>query len=97
MIIAALASAPGKAGISVIRLSGNNTVNIVKEYLSIEDKLQNVEYNKLYLTEFVNEGESIDQITVAFFREGHSYTGEESAEIFCHGSPLIVRKILEAL
>ena len=38
MIIAALASAPGKAGISVIRLSGNNTVNIVKEYLSIEDR-----------------------------------------------------------
>ena len=97
MIIAALASAPGKAGISVIRLSGNNTVNIVKEYLSIEEKLQDIEYNKLYLTDFVNEGETIDQITVAFFREGHSYTGEESAEIFCHGSPIIVRKILEAL
>ncbi|NOR45305.1 MAG: tRNA uridine-5-carboxymethylaminomethyl(34) synthesis GTPase MnmE [Candidatus Delongbacteria bacterium] len=96
MIIAALASAPGKAGISVIRLSGNNTVNIVKEYLSIEEKLQDVEYNKLYLTEFINEGESIDQITVAFFKEGNSYTGEESAEIFCHGSPIIVRKILEA-
>ncbi|MDA3884974.1 MAG: tRNA uridine-5-carboxymethylaminomethyl(34) synthesis GTPase MnmE [Candidatus Delongbacteria bacterium] len=97
MIIAALASAPGKAGISVIRLSGSEAIKSVKEYLSIEDKLHEIEYSKLYLTDFINEGEFIDQVTVAFFREGHSYTGEESAEIFCHGSPIIVRKILEAL
>ncbi|HQO09850.1 MAG TPA: tRNA uridine-5-carboxymethylaminomethyl(34) synthesis GTPase MnmE [Clostridiales bacterium] len=97
MIIAALASAPGKAGISVIRLSGKGSCGILKEFLTSARIRNNFEYNRLYFTKFVNEGELIDEVTVVFFKEDHSYTGEESAEIFCHGSPLIVKKILEAL
>ncbi|MBU4486828.1 MAG: tRNA uridine-5-carboxymethylaminomethyl(34) synthesis GTPase MnmE [Candidatus Delongbacteria bacterium] len=97
MIIAALASAPGKAGISVIRLSGNHSVNTLIQFLSSKKISKNLEYRKLYLTKFVSEGEEIDEIIVVFFEEDHSYTGEESAEIYCHGSPLIVRKILESL
>ncbi len=96
-IIAALASAPGRAGISVIRLSGKGSTEIVKEFLTSKKLLHGFEYNKLYFSKFVNEGEFIDEVTVVFFEEGHSYTGEESAEIFCHGSPIIVKRILEAL
>ncbi len=97
MIIAALASAPGKAGISVIRVSGKGCVELVRKFLTSKKAGKSFKYNRLYFSPFVNEGEFIDEVTVVFFKEGHSYTGEESAEIFCHGSTLIVRKILEAL
>lgn len=97
MIIAALASAPGKAGISVIRVSGKGCVGIVREFLTSKRLSKKFEYNRLYFSQFVNEGELIDEVTAVFFEEGRSYTGEESAEIYCHGSPLIVKKILEAL
>jgi len=97
MVIAALASAPGRAGISVIRLSGTGSTDIVKEYLTSKRISGQFEYNRLFFSKFVNEGELIDEVTVVFFKENHSYTGEESAEIYCHGSPLVVKKILEAL
>lgn len=97
MIIAALASAPGKAGISVIRLSGKGSVGLVKKFLTSKKLGEGTEYNRLYFSPFVNEGEFIDEVTVVFYEDGHSYTGEESAEIFCHGSPIVVKRILEAL
>ena len=97
MIIAALASAPGKAGISVIRLSGKGCIKTLGQFLSSKKISKDLEYRKLFLTNFVSEGEKIDEVTVVFFEEDHSYTGEESAEIYCHGSPLIVKKILESL
>lgn len=97
MIIAALASAPGKAGISVVRLSGKGSAELVKNFLTSKKLEKEAEFNRLYFSPFVNEGEFIDELTVVFFEEGRSYTGEESAEIFCHGSPIIVKKILEAL
>ncbi|MFO7810240.1 MAG: tRNA uridine-5-carboxymethylaminomethyl(34) synthesis GTPase MnmE [Candidatus Delongbacteria bacterium] len=96
-IIAALASAPGKAGISVIRLSGKGSAGLVKKFLISKKVGEGTEYNRLYFSLFVNEGEFIDEVTVVFYKDGHSYTGEESAEIFCHGSPIVVKRILEAL
>ena len=97
MIIAALASAPGKAGISVIRVSGKGSSGIVMEFLTSKQITRKFEYNRLYFSKFYNEGELIDEVTAVFFKEDRSYTGEESAEIYCHGSPLVVKKILEAL
>jgi tRNA modification GTPase len=95
-IIAALASAPGKAGISVVRVSGKGSAGIVREFLTSKKLSKKFEYNRLYFSPFVNEGELIDEVTAVFFEEGRSYTGEESAEISCHGSPIVVKRILEA-
>ncbi|HXK48921.1 MAG TPA: tRNA uridine-5-carboxymethylaminomethyl(34) synthesis GTPase MnmE [Clostridiales bacterium] len=94
MIIAALASAPGRAGISVIRVSGKECLKVLGRFLSLKKK---PEFNRIYLTDFISGKDKIDEVTIVFFEEGCSYTGEESAEIFCHGSPLIVKKILEVL
>ncbi len=94
MIIAALASAPGRAGISVIRISGKSCLKVLGRFLILKKK---PEFNRIYLTDFVSGKDKIDEVTCAFFREGQSYTGEESAEIYCHGSPVIVKKILETL
>ena len=94
MIIAALASAPGRAGISVIRVSGKGCVKLLQKFINLKNK---PEFNRIYLTYFISGKDKIDEVTIVFFEEGCSYTGEESAEIFCHGSPLIVKKILEVL
>ena len=103
MIIAALASAPGKGGISVIRVSGENCHNIIIDnFFPIKRHNKKLKYSYLYFGKFfenlTNTNKTIiDEVMVAFFKKGKSYTGDESLEISCHGSPLIVTKILTEL
>lgn len=99
MIIAALASAPGKCGVSVIRISGENCISLLLNFFTPKNKkmIKKMEYSKLYFGQFHDSNEVIDEIMISFFKNGVSYTGEESAEITCHGSPLIIRKILQTL
>lgn len=99
MIIAALASAPGRAAISTIRISGENTVAVLQNFFQPQKKYkaQNL-YNRLYYGKLYDPLSKLflDEVTAVFFKKGQSYTGEESAEIFCHGSPLVVKNILNA-
>ncbi len=99
MIIAALASATGKAGISVIRISGEDSIEATFDYLKVKNKNKvKGQFRYLHYGYFMdNDGAVVDQVTFVLFEKKHSYTGEESLEIFCHGSPLIVKKILAIL
>lgn len=97
--ICALATPAGGA-IAVIRLSGSDAINIVdKVFVSksnhslTEAKPQTLHYG--HLTN--NDGEEIDDVLVSVFRSPHSYTGEDSVEISCHGSRYIIKNILETL
>ena len=97
--ICALATPAGGA-IAVIRLSGSDAINIVdKVFVSksnhslTEAKPQTLHYG--HLTN--NDGEEIDDVLVSVFRSPHSYTGEDSVEISCHGSRYIIKTILETL
>lgn len=88
--IVALASAPGLAGISVIRLSGPQAFLIIpnlhskaKEALETPRSLQ---YGNL---------QQIDDAMIVAFPAPHSYTGEDVVEIFSHGNPLIVQQIID--
>jgi tRNA modification GTPase len=54
--------------------------------------------NTIHYTHIVNaEGETIDEVMISVFKAPHSYTGEDSVEISCHGSPYIINKVLELL
>jgi len=107
MIIAALASAPGKGGISVIRVSGENCHNVIldnffpiKKYNDRKLKYSYLYFGKFFENLLINNQKKklqIDEVMIAFFKKGKSYTGDESLEISCHGSPLIVSKILTEL
>ncbi len=97
--ICALATPAGGA-IAVIRLSGSDAINIVdkvfvsKSYHRLtEAKPQTLHYG--HLTN--QDGEVIDDVLVSVFRSPHSYTGEDSVEISCHGSRYIIKTILETL
>lgn len=97
--ICAPATIPGTGAISIIRVSG-------KESLAIADKVIDTKgtpiaetegYRLRYGTVFEADGSILDNVIVSVFRAPHSYTGEDSVEISCHASRFIVNKILELL
>ncbi len=97
--IAALATAGGKGGIAVIRLSGDEAIEIAsKVFRPFRTKLCDAESNMQIYGEIVSgDGSRIDTGLATVFRAPHSYTGENTVEISCHGSPVGVSMILSAL
>jgi tRNA modification GTPase len=97
--ICAPATATGGA-IAVIRISGPGTTAICEKIFRPFDNNAHLDDQKGYTVLFgeIYSGDVvIDEVLVTVFRAPHSYTGENSIEISCHGSPFIVRKILELL
>ena len=97
--IAALATAGGKGGIAVIRLSGDDCIDIAsKVFKPFKTKLCDAQSNMQICGEIVgSDGQRIDTGLATVFRAPHSYTGENTVEISCHGSPVGVSLILTAL
>ena len=95
--IAALSSAPGKGAIAVVRLSGAETEKIVRKIFRPKDTEGDFENRKFRVGRFVGaDGGAFDEgMAVMFFGPG-SYTGENMAELYCHGGPGIVRALLVA-
>lgn len=93
--IVALATAPMKSAIAVIRVSGENCYEIVSKVFSkdLKNKTQKgINYG------FIKKNEQIiDEVIVLNYVKPHSFTGENSVEIMCHGSMLIVNEIIELL
>jgi len=97
--ICAPATAIGGA-IAIIRVSGPQTFSICEKIFIPADKNISLNEQKGYTVLFgkIRSGEIIiDEVLLTIFRAPHSYTGENSAEISCHASPYIVRKILELI
>jgi tRNA modification GTPase len=97
--IAAISTAHGVGAIAVIRLSGENAIQIADKVFRSPSgkKLCQQAPNTLHLG-FIQDGDTaIDEVIVAVFRAPNSYTGEDLVEISCHGSLYIQQKILELL
>ena len=93
--ICALATQPGGA-IGVIRVSGSKAIEIVDSIFS--RSILNVPANTLHYGEILDrEHQTIDEVVVSIWRAPHSYTGEDSVEISCHGSSYILEQILHRL
>ena len=93
--ICALATPPGGA-ISIIRVSGPDAVSITGSIFS--KSLDEAEGYTIHFGQIVDmEGKELDEVLVSVFRAPHSYTGEDSTEISCHGSSYIVKNLLESL
>ncbi len=95
------APATGTGGaIAIIRISGQESLKIVSRIFFPLDKTVNITENKGFTVVFGdirNGDEVIDEVLVTIFRSPFSYTGENSAEISCHASPFIIKRILETL
>ena len=92
--IFALSSAPGKSGVAVIRISGDNLSKLFKR---ISNK-KKIEHRHAYFTSLTDDnGDLIDQCIALYFNTPYSFTGEDIIEIHCHGAPAVIDKIFEFL
>ena len=94
--ICALATAPGGT-IGIIRISGPQSLEILSRAFRGSGDVQTYPANTIHYGHIKNGDEVIDEVMVSVFRAPHSYTGEDSAEISCHGSRYILNKVLELL
>lgn len=98
--ICALATAPGGA-LGIIRISGVQSLEILSHVFSkdlLHAKPNTVYYGHIVERNVVSQHQIvIDEVLVSIFRAPHSYTGEDSAEVSCHGSRYILNKVLELL
>lgn len=97
--ICAPATIPGTGAISIIRVSGEDSLAIADKVIDVKgESLSETEgYRLRYGTIFADDGSVLDNVIVSVFRAPHSYTGENSLEISCHASRFIVNAVLELL
>lgn len=94
--IAAIATPPGIGAIGVLRLSGDQSFDIIQKLFPSKN-LKEQPANTLHVG-YLKEGENaLDEVVISLFKKPHSYTGEDVIEISCHGSPYIQQQALDAL
>ena len=98
-VIAAIATPPGTGGIAVVRLSGNGALAVADKVFRAADPARCIQdapgYTALF-GHFYAEGRRCDQTVALVFRAPKSYTGEDVAELSCHGGSAVVRLLLDA-
>ena len=99
--ICAIATAPGGA-IGLIRVSGPQAISITdKIFTPSENSSTPLARRSAYTLTFGHirseTGDIVDEVLVSLFRSPHSYTGEDSTEISCHGSPYILNRVMQLL
>jgi tRNA modification GTPase len=93
--IVALATPPGIGAIGVIRLSGKKSIDIVNELFPSKDLLHQPSHT-LHVGYLKDGAQVLDEVVVSIFRAPRSYTGEDVAEISCHGSPFLQEQVIAA-
>ena len=95
--IVALATPPGRSGIGVIRLSGDESLELLRK-ISAKDFIS-PKARQSFLLPIIDVESSfvIDEALATFFESPNSYTGENVVEFSCHGSPIILRKVIDLL
>jgi tRNA modification GTPase len=93
--IIALSTAPGVGAIAVIRLSGDDAINITNSVFRGKNLLQQKSHTAHFGTIRNDEGEIIDEVVATLFIAPQSFTKENVVEISCHGSPYIVQRLIK--
>lgn len=91
--IVALSTPRGRGALAVVRLSGPLAMNIVTQMAGLGD----IEPRKAKLTKLTKDDQIIDEVILTCFLAPHSLTGEDVVEISCHGSPAVVRQIVDRI
>ena len=91
--IVALATPPLRSALAIVRLSGDDCFFIVSKFFT--KNITKVEKNTIYHGFIKDEEELIDEVILLAYKGPRSFTGEDSVEIMCHGSPLIFNRIIK--
>ena len=96
-VILAQATPPGRGALAVIRASGPGTIQIVDQVFRGRGRLTSAASHTAHYGRLGVPPDMVDDVVVTLFRSPTSYTGEDTAEITCHGNQLIVSQILQLL
>ncbi len=97
--IAAIATFPGNSGINIIRISGNNALNIAKK-IFVKKGMETIDLKPRYLHYghiVDNKNKVIDEVLISYMKAPNTYTKEDIIEINCHGGLISAKKILETV
>lgn len=94
--IAAIATPLGRSGIGVIRLSGDGSLAIARKLIRDENFSPKPRYASLQKIYDLETEDVLDETLITYFQSPQSFTGEDVIEISCHGSPVILRQIIDS-
>lgn len=94
--IAQISTAIGQGAISIVRLSGDKSINIVNKIFK-GSNLENMDSHTVHYGHIFYNGKNIDEVLVTLFRAPKTFTTEDIVEINCHGGVFVANKILEIL
>ena len=94
--IVAIATPPGRGGIGVVRLSGPEATTIAQPMLRLTHA-DGLQPNRAHFGELIDPAtnDRIDEVVVTYFAKPHSYTTDDVVEISCHGSPVVLKHLVE--
>ena len=95
--ICAISTAYGTGGIAIVRVSGTEAITIVNSLFSGRASLADANAGTVHFGRIEREGEVLDEVLCSVFRAPHSFTGEDTVEIACHGSLYIQQELLRWL
>jgi tRNA modification GTPase len=95
--IAAISTPPGRGGIGVVRLSGPDSLKTVRAFFRSESRAEPGAPNRALFGRIIDPatGELVDEVILTYFKAPHSYSGEDVVEISCHGSPIVLSRVLQ--
>ncbi|MBT4062787.1 MAG: tRNA uridine-5-carboxymethylaminomethyl(34) synthesis GTPase MnmE, partial [Flavobacteriaceae bacterium] len=94
--IIALATPNGLGAISVLRISGKESISVTEKVFKAKNNklLSKQDSHTVHLGHLIKKGHQLDEVLVTLFKGPHSYTGENTIEISCHGSIYIQKEII---
>jgi tRNA modification GTPase len=92
--IAAIATAPGRGGIGIVRVSGKNLASVITAVCGLKDGATLVPRQATFLAFKNADGSVIDQGLAIYFKAPHSYTGQDVLELQGHGGPVVMQMLL---
>ena len=97
--IAAIATGMTGAGIGIVRISGDNAIAVADKIFEAKSgiKLSDAKTHTIHYGHIVSDGQILDEVLVSVMKGPHSYTGEDTVEINCHGGLFVVKKVLDAV
>ncbi len=95
--IAAISTAPGNSGISIIRISGDDAVTVADRIFRMKGgkKLQDCESHTIHYGYICDGNSTVDEVLVTLMKKPRSYTTEDTVEINCHGGSYVVQRVLQ--
>src|SRR6056297_765003 len=95
--IVALPTPFGTGAISIIRVSGQQAIDVIKEHFHSLKKIDSIEHRKMVFGKWLDsDRQTIDEVQIVFYRSPNSFTGEDMIEIFCHGGMIITEMVLNS-